>query len=99
MERNRVIASLFVAASLAFGVAGCADEIDAAIDCNDICSKYAECFDSDYDEEACFDRCDDKANDNEDFDHKVDVCSACIDGQSCVESGFMCAADCAGIVP
>ena len=43
--------------------AGCSSEdnpiekVDEALDCNDICDKYKQCFDKDYDVDKCQSNC------------------------------------------
>ena len=52
------------AGALAFGAAlffGCSS-VENAIDCNGICGRYKDCFDSTYDTGACEQRCRDNAN-------------------------------------
>ncbi len=71
----------------------------AAVDCDAICNRYKSCFDSDYDTVACASRCRTDAKNDSDYKHKVDVCSACIDDQSCSSATFDCAGDCGDIVP
>ena len=66
---------------------------EETFDCAKVCNRYQECFDSDYDVEACTDRCDDTDDVND-----ADECESCIDGLSCTES-FTCTAECASIVP
>ena len=63
------------------------------IDCQKVCDRYQECFDSDYDVAACVDRCDDTDDVND-----AAECESCIDGLSCTES-FACTTECAGLVP
>lgn len=77
-----------------------ADRIDNRLDCGQICERYEECADSNYRVDDCRDDCKDKANNDSDFESKVDKCSDCLDGDnSCTEDTFKCAADCVGIVP
>lgn len=77
-----------------------ADRIDNRLDCRQICDRYAECIDDDYDVGACREQCRDSANDDGDFEGRVEECSDCIDnGDSCAADTFQCAAECVGIVP
>lgn len=73
--------------------------IDSAIDCNGICSKYASCFDSKYDTDACADRCRKSASSETDFRRRADMCNACISERSCVAASFACATECVAVVP
>ena len=93
----------FLAAFLMTGVfavanTGC-DSVDRAYDCNQICNKYKDCADANYDVGACEDKCRDNASDSEAFEDKADDCQACVDDRSCLSSVFNCATECAGIVP
>jgi hypothetical protein len=94
------LASLF-SMSLAFGLAtitGC-DAVDRIYDCNQICQKYRDCADANYDVSQCTQDCRDNAADSEAFEDKADDCQACVDDRSCVGAAFSCAGECAGIVP
>lgn len=77
---------------------GC-DSAEAAFDCQQVCSRYQECFDDDYDVSACRSRCRDKAEDDSAWKNKADDCAACIDDKSCTGATFSCAVECVGIVP
>jgi hypothetical protein len=71
------------------------DDIDAAVDCNDICSRYRDCFDSNYDIASCHNRCDDAVNWNPGV---ANECDTCLDGRACAESAE-CIGDCHPIIP
>ena len=77
---------------------GC-DSVDAAFDCNDICTRYKDCFDSTYDVSACASRCRSHADDDTAYRTQADQCDACIDNRSCTSAVFNCAAECTSIVP
>lgn len=70
---------------------------DRSTDCADICDKYKDCINSDYDVKACADDCTDMVSE-EDTD-KIDLCQECLDGNSCTGSVFNCTSECVGIVP
>lgn len=93
--------STFVMATLmAVSGPGCSDNaVDRAYDCDQICDKYRDCADANYDDGACADRCRDNAGDDEAYEDKADECQACIDDRSCVGAAVGCATECAGIVP
>ena len=80
---------------LAFGCSS----IETTIDCNAICSRYADCYDKKYDVGACETRCKDKAGKDSEYKNDVGVCEACIDDRSCSDQVFKCGANCSGIVP
>ena len=91
--------TLVAFAALAVAGFSSCDPIDNAVDCHAICTRYKTCFDSDYDTDACTSRCRTNAKNDSDYKHDVDVCSACIDDQSCSSATFSCAGDCGNIVP
>jgi hypothetical protein len=83
---------------LATPVIACS-EADTAIDCGSICDRYRECFDEDYDVEACAENCQEEADRSEDYRDTADDCHACIDDASCVGGGVSCLTECIGVVP
>ncbi|APR88588.1 hypothetical protein A7982_13937 [Minicystis rosea] len=90
------LAAVVAASSILFGACSV---IDNALDCNAICDRYQSCFDQDYDTAACQSRCRSNADNDKDFDKKTDICSTCIDDETCVSATFKCASECVGIVP
>lgn len=76
---------------------GCSD-LEEAVDCRDICSRYADCYDIDYDTGACESRCRSNASDDRDFADAANACETCLDDRSCTGS-FVCVDPCRGIVP
>ena len=90
--RNFSTLMLALATFALVGLTGCTQAAER-VDCRDVCSRYQECFDSDYDVDECVAECSDSDDTN-----SADECESCIDGQSCTES-FACTAECAGIVP
>jgi hypothetical protein len=78
---------------------GCVNQIDRVTDCQDICSRYSDSFDSTYDVSACRSRCTEDAENSDDFDQRVDQCENCLDDRSCTSSAFSCSAECVTIVP
>jgi hypothetical protein len=89
---------LFVISASLSALAGCAHDIDETIDSTQICERYSDCFDADYDVSSCVDRCEDNADADEDFADHADACENCLDDRSCTGS-FACVDECAGIVP
>jgi hypothetical protein len=75
------------------------NDVDAAIDCGSICDRYKDCFNEDYDVEACTDRCKDSADKDRNYRDDADACHDCIDDRSCGGGAFSCAIECAGVVP
>lgn len=96
---SKVRVTLF--AFLACAALGCssAGAIDQETDCNDVCSRHAECFDRDYDVTGCQKRCVDRANADESVATDVEECDVCLDRTSCVESETECKDTCSSIVP
>ncbi len=81
-----------------FAFAGC-NPIDAAIDCNTICSRYSSCHDAAYDVAACAARCRSSSANNADYRRKANECDACIFDRACTSATFKCALQCTSIVP
>jgi hypothetical protein len=72
--------------------------IDTLTDCQNICDKYQDCFEPDYDVSECRARCQENSDDD-DFADQVDVCENCIDDRTCEAGAFACGADCDRVVP
>jgi hypothetical protein len=91
----------FLAAGLfCLSAVGCStDEIENRITCADVCNRYQECIDDDYDVSACVDRCEDDATANEEKERRLEACEACIDDESCASAVFECTTECAQFVP
>ncbi len=101
MKNRFQFAAVFalVLAPFAFGAcSSTVDEVDQHFDCNAVCHRYADCFDSAYDVDGCKDKCDADADKSDARQAKLDACHACIDDKSCAGS-FTCADKCTGIVP
>jgi hypothetical protein len=94
--RYGLLVPLFVAS---FAVGFSCGEADKFFDCESVCSRYKNCFDSTYDVGTCRSRCKDKADKDTSFQQKADACNSCIDDKSCSEATFKCASACAGVVP
>ncbi len=89
--------ALAFASTIFAGATGCS-EVDEAFDCAQICSRYSDCFDADYDTDACANRCESNADTEAGFADKADSCENCLDDRSCSGS-FACTSECIGIVP
>jgi hypothetical protein len=87
-------------AILAIGLSGCkeADKVENKITCADVCNRYKDCFNSDYNVDNCKNSCESEANNSDDKDRRLEQCNDCIDGQSCTAAAFGCATECAGII-
>jgi hypothetical protein len=77
---------------------GCSDAKNT-ITCADVCSRYKDCFDSDYDVSSCTDKCQSRAGSDDDKESQLNQCDSCIDDKSCTAAAFSCATECVGIVP
>ncbi|MDB4980785.1 MAG: hypothetical protein JWM82_1537 [Myxococcales bacterium] len=99
MKILRVLAlfGLAFATGALTGPVGCG-AVDAAFDCQQVCTKYHDCFDGNYDIGKCRDRCRTSSANDSTVRAKADACESCIEGKSCVGS-FPCALDCGTIVP
>jgi len=93
---------LFFACGLSWlATIGCdaTDEITNTITCADVCQRYSDCFDEDYDVDACTDRCENSATPDEEREAELEECDACIDDESCTSALFECTTECAQFVP
>ncbi len=84
-------------------VAGCGEDgpikaVTTKINCHDVCGRYKDCLDSNYDVDGCVTRCEQQAA-SEEKDQKLKTCETCLDDKSCKASVFNCATECAGIIP
>lgn len=78
---------------------GACDTVESRVECVQICDRYAECHDSDYDVDRCAEECTDEYDADDSYLEKIDACDSCIEEKSCTESTFKCADECIGIVP
>lgn len=88
--------------ALTLASVGCsaADPITNKYDCQNVCQRYADCFDNDYDVGACRDRCESDASNSDQKQDKLDDCADCIGEQSsCVEDIAECTTSCGAFVP
>ncbi|MEO6601961.1 MAG: hypothetical protein ABIQ16_18930 [Polyangiaceae bacterium] len=86
---------------LALSGVGCsaADPITNKFDCKDVCQRYADCFDHNYDVDACNSRCQSDASNSDDKQNKLDDCHDCIgDASSCVADFAECSSSCGTFV-
>jgi hypothetical protein len=77
--------------------AGC-ESVENTISCADVCNRYQECFDDDYDVSGCTDRCEDEASADEEKEAKLEACDECIEDRSCASAVFSCTTECAGVI-
>jgi hypothetical protein len=93
----KIILSGALAIALVSAV-GCSDA-ENVISCHDVCSRYKDCFDDDYDVSSCTNRCQADASDSDSRQSRLNSCNSCIDDKSCAGAAFGCATQCSGIVP
>ena len=87
------------ALTLAIGCSA-ADPITNKFDCQNVCQRYADCFNKDYDVQGCRDRCESDASNSDQKQAKLDDCADCIgDGSSCIEDITQCTTSCGAFVP
>jgi hypothetical protein len=98
MKNLRSVLTL-VAALLGAVVTPMACDADNAFDCQRVCSRYRDCFKSDYDVDGCRSRCRASSEQDATVRAKADACEACIGDMSCLSATFNCAQDCGAIVP
>ena len=99
MRKMRTFLPLGLAAFLGFFVGASCDEIDAAFDCQQVCERYQDCFDSSYDVGACRSRCRTRSDQDSSTRQAADACENCMDDMSCASTVFSCSDDCVSIVP
>jgi hypothetical protein len=80
------------------GTVSC-DAVDEAFDCQDVCSRYHDCYDSSYDVGKCRDSCRARAANDPSVKQAADTCESCIGDKSCISATFDCGASCSNIVP
>ena len=74
------------------------DSVDEAFDCQSVCSRYRDCYDSNYDVGACRESCRKRAANDPNVRGAADACEVCIGDMLCVFATFNCGASCSNIV-
>jgi hypothetical protein len=103
MTKKHPFLGIALAAVLAFvaGASGCDDNTDTLFtgnNCDDACSRYAACYDTNFDVNACTDRCE-ASLDNNTFSAEVsDSCLDCIGDSACNTPTYTCSAACNAII-
>jgi hypothetical protein len=99
MKRTFLLAALTLFAALtSFGTIAC-DKVDEAFDCQQVCTRYRDCYDSGYDVSGCESRCRTNAANDPSVQQAADTCDNCIGDKSCASATFNCAGSCGTIVP
>jgi hypothetical protein len=99
---NSVRTLLALSSVVCVASVGCGDDADELINtitCGDVCERYADCFDDDYDVDACTERCENETTPDEEKEAELEECDACIDDESCTSAAFECTTECAQFVP
>jgi hypothetical protein len=95
---KNTIRACFAIVALTLSACDAAEDIDESTDCEIICDTYADCVDSNYNTDACYDRCTMRADEMASRDQE-DECESCLEDLSCTEAAFECPVECAGLVP
>jgi hypothetical protein len=99
MKRSLILAAVAVLGALAsLASVGC-DKVDEAFDCQQVCTRYRDCYDSSYDVSGCESRCRTNAANDPSVQQAADTCDSCIGDKSCLSATFNCASSCGSIVP
>lgn len=87
-------------ALVGYGLVGCEDDAEVvnSITCGDVCERYQECIDEDFDIVACTDGCEANASAVTAQEQRLEDCDACLNGVSCEEGVFMCTNRCVGVI-
>jgi len=81
--------------TIATSACSATNDLDVEIDCNNICQRYRDCWDSSYDVDSCRTRCDEFNNVDR---RSANECDTCLDSRACAES-FACGNVCMGLLP
>jgi hypothetical protein len=96
----RTLRSLcFLALSLTAPILGGCGAAETAFDCEQVCTRYRDCYNSSYDVGACRDRCRTNAANDPTVMSDAAKCDDCIGDKSCLSATFNCATECGAIVP
>jgi hypothetical protein len=99
MKRSFLLATFTILSALATFTSVSCDKVDEAFDCEQVCSRYRDCYDSSYDVSGCESRCRTNAANDPSIQQAADTCDTCIGDKSCVSATFNCAGSCGSIVP
>lgn len=96
---SKTLPLAFVLFALSGVACSSADPITNKFDCKDVCQQYADCFNHDYDVDACNDRCQSDASNSDAKQQKLDDCHDCIgSNDSCVKDFANCSTSCATFI-
>jgi hypothetical protein len=75
------------------------DSVETAFDCQQVCTRYRDCYDSSYNVDNCRSSCRSRAANDPSVQQAADTCDSCIGDMSCLSATFNCASSCSNIVP
>jgi hypothetical protein len=75
------------------------DSVETAFDCQQVCTRYRDCYNSSYDVDSCRSSCRSRAANDPSVKQAADTCESCIGDMSCLSATFNCAGSCSNIVP
>jgi hypothetical protein len=94
---TRLIPAAALALLLGNSMLACSDAKNV-VSCAQVCDKYKDCINSDYDVASCTSKCEDKANDSADRQDQLESCHSCIEDRSCSGAVFNCTTECASVI-
>jgi len=94
--RQLGVVFLVILASVSLFGFGCsaASDVSNKFSCHDVCQRYADCFNKDYDVDSCASKCESDADNSGDKQNKLDDCHDCIGDKSCVGDFASCSGSC-----
>jgi hypothetical protein len=75
------------------------DSIETAFDCEQVCTRYRDCYNASYNVDNCRSNCRSRAANDPSVKQAADTCEACIGDKSCLSATFQCGGSCSNIVP
>ncbi len=75
------------------------DSVETAFDCEQVCTRYRDCYDASYNVDNCRSSCRSRAANDSSVRQAADTCEACIGDKSCLSATFQCGGSCSNIVP
>lgn len=91
-----------IAGALLFSACGSdnpVNQVENKITCHDVCQRYSDCYDSNYDVSGCTDRCTNDSTAEQQKDDELKTCDDCIGDKSCISATFNCGNECSSFVP
>lgn len=76
-----------------------AEVVENTATCAQVCDRYQECINRDYDVDSCTANCADRASEGENFREQINTCNDCLEERRCPSAVFNCTTQCIGLVP